>query len=36
MTNYLDGAVTSNHEFIDPAVKGTLEILKPVKACAPT
>ena len=33
---FLYKAVTDNHDFLDPAVKGTTEILKSVKAVAPT
>jgi nucleoside-diphosphate-sugar epimerase len=33
---YIDRAVSDNREFLDPAIKGTLEVLKSVKAHAPT
>ena len=33
---HIDGAISSNKDFIDPAVKGTLEILKSIKCYAPT
>lgn len=33
---FLYRVVSSNQEFLDPAIKGTLEILKAVKAHAPT
>jgi nucleoside-diphosphate-sugar epimerase len=36
LTANTDGSVSSNHDFIDPAVQGTLEILKSIKAYAPT
>lgn len=32
----LDKVISSNQEFFDPAIKGTLEILKSIKAYAPT
>lgn len=33
---FLYRAISSNLEFLDPAVKGTLEVLKSVKAFAPS